>query len=627
VTTIHWTAIDTSGNAGHADSLVTVTDTTPPTIDGHAAIDAVEATGPDGAAVTYASPATHDLVDGIGTATCAPASGSTFALGSTAVTCQAQDAHGNDATPTAFDVTVVDTTAPLIDAMSDITGVEATSHDGAVVSYASPATHDIVDPDGVASCTPVSGATFALGTTPVTCTASDAHGNAADPVTFDVTVVDTTPPVIDPHANITGIEATGPGGAPVTYASPATLDSVDGPGVATCTPASGATFPLGVGTVQCSAQDDAGNTASSSFTVQVVDTTPPAIAAHANVGPIEATSAAGAVVSYSLPVTSDAVDGPGTASCSPLSGSTFALGDTTVACSAVDQAGNTATITYFNVAVRDTTAPVIAGHGPVVAEATGPAGAIVSYGTIGTSDAVDGAGQATCLPASGSTFALGDTSVTCHAQDAAGNASTPTQFTVTVQDTTAPVIAAHADIAINATANSSVPVTYTLPLATDAVDGTDAVVCVPASGTSFTVGTTIVNCSATDTAHNVGHSSFKVVVSYAFNGFYRPVDNLPTVNTVKAGSAVPVKFSLGGNQGLEIFATGYPASVATTCGSTATDAIEETVTAGGSSLSYDATSGQYTYVWKTEKSWTGCRQLQVKLRDGSSRWAAFSFTR
>ena len=83
----------------------------------------------------------------------------------------------------------------------------------------------------------------------------------------------------------------------------------------------------------------------------------------------------------------------------------------------------------------------------------------------------------------------------------------------------------------------------------------------------------------------------------------------------------------GGDQGLNIFASGYPGSVSTACSAAATDAIEETVTAGGSSLSYDAASGQYIYVWKTDRSWSGCRQLQVKLRDGSSRWAAFSFTR
>jgi hypothetical protein len=115
--------------------------------------------------------------------------------------------------------------------------------------------------------------------------------------------------------------------------------------------------------------------------------------------------------------------------------------------------------------------------------------------------------------------------------------------------------------------------------------------------------------------------------SYAFSGFFSPVDNLPTVNLVSAGRAVPVKFSLGGDQGLDIFATGYPKSQQIACDSTATvDGIEETLTAGGSSLSYDAASDIYTYVWKTDKAWAGtCRQLVVKLDDGSAHRANFKF--
>jgi hypothetical protein len=103
------------------------------------------------------------------------------------------------------------------------------------------------------------------------------------------------------------------------------------------------------------------------------------------------------------------------------------------------------------------------------------------------------------------------------------------------------------------------------------------------------------------------------------------VDNLPTLNLVKSGSAIPVKFSLGGNQGLAIFAAGYPRSVQASCSTgTPQDVIEETVTAGGSALSYG--NGQYVYVWKTEKSWVGtCRQLQVKFTDGSEHVANFSF--
>ena len=100
------------------------------------------------------------------------------------------------------------------------------------------------------------------------------------------------------------------------------------------------------------------------------------------------------------------------------------------------------------------------------------------------------------------------------------------------------------------------------------------------------------------------------------------------MNVVKAGQAIPVKFSLGGNMGLAIMAAGYPRSVAMTCAGGLQDAVEETLTAGGSSLSYDPTTGQYIYVWKSEKSWAAtCRQLQVKLADGTYHNADFSFTR
>ena len=116
---------------------------------------------------------------------------------------------------------------------------------------------------------------------------------------------------------------------------------------------------------------------------------------------------------------------------------------------------------------------------------------------------------------------------------------------------------------------------------------------------------------------------------YNFSGFFQPVDNLPTLNTVKAGQAIPVKFSLSGNQGLSIFATGYPKSQQITCNSTeSTDGIEATVTAGSSSLSYDATADQYTYVWKTDKAWANtCRQLVIKLDDLTTHVANFNYTK
>jgi hypothetical protein len=116
-------------------------------------------------------------------------------------------------------------------------------------------------------------------------------------------------------------------------------------------------------------------------------------------------------------------------------------------------------------------------------------------------------------------------------------------------------------------------------------------------------------------------------LTYTFGGFLQPVDPLPMLNSMKAGAAVPVKFSLGGNFGLDIFQPGYPKSDVMACDSTAlVDGVEETMTAGGSSLAYDATSNTYSYVWKTEKAWAGtCRQLVLKLADGSAQRANFRF--
>ena len=144
------------------------------------------------------------------------------------------------------------------------------------------------------------------------------------------------------------------------------------------------------------------------------------------------------------------------------------------------------------------------------------------------------------------------------------------------------------------------------------------------------VGTKTFTVNAADTVGNAGSASVAytvIAVVYDFSGFFQPVDNLPTLNAVKAGSAIPVTFALGGNQGLSIFAAGYPTSQPIACdGGALVDDVEQTVTAGSSSLSYDATTGQYTYVWKTDKAWAAtCRQLNVRLADGTDHRANFKF--
>jgi Tol biopolymer transport system component len=120
--------------------------------------------------------------------------------------------------------------------------------------------------------------------------------------------------------------------------------------------------------------------------------------------------------------------------------------------------------------------------------------------------------------------------------------------------------------------------------------------------------------------------------AYDFSGFFSPVDN-PDVatNKAKAGSAIPVKFSLGGDFGLDIFADGYPKFQQSACDSSdPSDAIEQTLSDASSHLNYDATTDQYTYVWKTNKDWAKnktCGTLIVKLADDTEHLANFEFTK
>jgi hypothetical protein len=141
------------------------------------------------------------------------------------------------------------------------------------------------------------------------------------------------------------------------------------------------------------------------------------------------------------------------------------------------------------------------------------------------------------------------------------------------------------------------------------------------------VGTRSFSVTGTDKAGNSATVSHNYHVVYAFNGFLRPIDNLPLLNIVTPGSVVPVKFSLNGNQSLTIFDAGYPASSPMSCDATELgNLIEQTATAGSSSLSYDAAADQYNYVWKTDKSWKGtCRMLFVRLNDGTQHMAKFRF--
>jgi hypothetical protein len=190
-------------------------------------------------------------------------------MGTTTVTCSASDSRGNDAA-TDFDVAVVPPNTlppPTINVPEDIT-VEAEGPDGSIVVYTATTTGNGSGDDengrpngGIANCIPSSGSLFVLGTTTVQCTAGSASA------TFLVTVVDTTAPLLGLPDAITTDQTT------VTFEATAS-DVVSGSVGVTCTPPSGSTFPIGTTTVDCSASDAAGNTASGSFQVTVTESNP-----------------------------------------------------------------------------------------------------------------------------------------------------------------------------------------------------------------------------------------------------------------------------------------------------------------------------------------------------------------
>lgn len=118
---------------------------------------------------------------------------------------------------------------------------------------------------------------------------------------------------------------------------------------------------------------------------------------------------------------------------------------------------------------------------------------------------------------------------------------------------------------------------------------------------------------------------------YNFVGFFPPVDEEPGVNEATAGQAIPIQFTLDGDQGLNIFSTGSPTVQEVSCATggvpvntgTLTDTAD---TSGNSGLQYDAASDTYTYVWKTSKSWAGtCQKFSLGLNDGSTHTATFQF--
>jgi hypothetical protein len=383
------------------------------------------------------------------------------------------------------------------------------------------------------------GSTFPIGTTTLTCTATDAFG-ITTPQTVVITVQDTTPPVLQVPAQATGTAQPG-GTAAVTFTVTAT-DAVDGDRPVTCAPASGSDFPIGVTTVACTASDTSGHTASASFPVLVYEEggpllTPPTLTTPGDVT-AEATGSNGATVALAVTaVTGGTTPAPLTPSCSAplgqggatvtldLAGSLFPLGATDVTCQATDASAKLTMAASFRVTVKDTTAPVLTIPADIAHDAEGAWGLKNVTFAASANDAVDGAVTPSCTPETGSTFPVGTTLVTCRAADRAGNRATST-FHVTISGLPPSLVLA--DTIAQATDRFGAHVTFNPePQSTDTAGHTLTVDCLPPDGSVFPMGDTTVTCSASDGVRE-SRGSFVVHV----------VDQVPPAVTVSAPATV-----------------------------------------------------------------------------------------
>ncbi|MFL6334915.1 MAG: PxKF domain-containing protein [Pyrinomonadaceae bacterium] len=636
-----------------------------------------------GAFVTFSS---ASVSGDCGAVSNSPASGTFFTVGTHTVTASAPGENGATGDSCTFTVKVVDTPAPTISCPADKLVVAASGADDATVpggvgtptftasgsgatihgvrSDSIPAVYDdegnLVSPAQEVPLTDP----YPVGVTGITWTVTDADGRTAScqqKVTVSTSACgsDTTPPTITAPDDVTAGTGSVNPGCTVTLddelGQPEVNDNCAVTITVTGAPA-GNNFAPGTYTLTYTATDGAGNAASDTQVVTVVDNTPPIIAAPPDAAYtcLEAVPAAnvnqakGPVVGADGQFVRDTngelvFSGPPFENCGTVNvsvnesatgvGSAANPRIITRTYTANDNHGNSASAVQ-TITVTDGTPPTITAPANVTAY-TGPGAvscdAVVSNATLGTASASDNcAGVTVARSPTGNTFPVGTTTVTWTATDAVGNTATATQQ-VTVIDNTPPVITPPADVVVylplNSTATSRT-VTYPNPAtATDNCGGSISIGYSPASGSVFPVGPTTVTITATDSHGNSSTATFTVTVLYNFTGFFSPVDNPPTLNVVNAGRAIPVKFSLSGNKGLGIFAADSPYTVAINCdGSAPQSDVTETVNAGSSSLSYNSGSDQYNYVWKTDSSWANtCRQLVVKLNDGSTHTANFKF--
>lgn len=486
MTTVTWTALDTSGNIASDTQIVTISDTTSPTITAPADI-VVEATVSDGMRIDFGK---ATATDAIGIETITKNAPELFNLGNTTITWTATDTHGNNASANQI-ISIVDTTAPTIEPPSDVV-IEAQDAESNNVAIGTADAHDII---GIISITNNAPEVFSLGEHLITWTATDTTGNFAT-ATQKVSVIDTTAPTII-APNIVQVEATSKSNNIVKLGNATATDFI---GIKSITNDAPDVFPLGETIVTWTATDLGGLTSTDTQLVKVVDTTPPTVSVPKLIK-VEATSETQNIVDYGGVFADDLV---GVASVTNDAPEFFPFGLTTITWIVTDESGNVSTAPQ-QISIEDTTPPTITPPENIVLEASSAVDNIVNLGKAQASDLVSVKSITNDSP---DTFVLGETVVTWSAIDSSGNSANATQI-ITLIDTVPPTIETPEDLEIEATSSDKNVISLVAPSANDLVSDTVVINDAP---DYFSLGETIVTWTATDVQGNSASTTQKITV-------------------------------------------------------------------------------------------------------------------
>jgi len=427
---------------------------------------------------------------------CNPPSGTCLPVGTHTIVCRAT--NDCDTVFCVFDVFVGQGQGqpPGITCPSNIV-VDTCQPNCQVVNYPPPT----VVNGTLVGCSPPPTFCFPIGTTSVTCRATNQCGT--NQCTFTITVRPTPPPTIVCPSNRVVTLPCGSNCVPVIYPVPVVNNGV----FVGCNPPSGACLPLGNHVVTCFASNNCAS-ASCEFTIQVVPSTagqPPGIQCPTNIVVTAPCGSNCVPVSFAPIVNNGALE-----SCNPPSGFCFPIGLTTVTCRATNNCGQAVTC-QFDVRVVPAQGPLPTIQCPTnpIVRFFVPCGSNcvpVSYSPPPVSNGV----LVGCNPPPGFCFPLGDTVVTCVASNNCGSASCEFIVRVFHGDPVPPSIQCPSNIVVNAPCGSNcVPVSYPAPVVNNGV----FIGCSPPSGFCFPAGvSTTVICRATNNCGMLAECQFDVRV-------------------------------------------------------------------------------------------------------------------